>query len=479
MSNTSKLAHLFILWFASLVYALGLVIFYGVVWMSPVFFLLAYIALLLAVLITYLQWRDLFNPIFLIFAIGFMRFSLPGLLLLLGIKPNVQIFQIMGLKDDNWLLGHVLALMGLSGVIIGWFLPSRFLWVVFRKIPINLKTDLSEGTRYIAILGMLLGFITLFVFVESNASIEEVIWTGKFRATEVQEGTGKYFYLALMLIASSVVLSAYLAKEKCAWWIVLFPVLIAMIFYWVLGGRMRALTPLAAGLLLLWYRKGDLKIRIRYVLTTMLIMVLLIMVLRAGQLYRGGFGVSGMTQALSISELFNYSQWALWADLGQLHSLAGAVVIGPSTLGGKTFFIILWPLSEVFNLPVKSAGVFIAQKLIGFGTRKWGFHATLIGDSYLNFGLIGLLITTTVFGMILKTLYREFRIGSINNTLYALALVYSMRIFFESIEKYGETITVLSFAFLVMKLGQVLSLRKQSIVYRQATVSPNESSTFH
>ena len=87
---------------------------------------------------------------------------------------------------------------------------------------------------------------------------------------------------------------------------------------------------------------------------------------------------------------------------------------------------------------------------------KWGFHATIVGDAYLNFGLIGVFVVTTIFGMILQMLYRGFRGGMINDALYALATVYSMRMFFESVEKYGETMIVLVFAFLVINFGQML-----------------------
>jgi hypothetical protein len=178
--------------------------------------------------------------------------------------------------------------------------------------------------------------------------------------------------------------------------------------------------------------------------------------LLVGQLYRGGYGINGIKGALSISALFEYVKWAVWVDLGHLHSLAGAVAIGPGVLGGRTFFALLWPLTEILHLPGKSAGVFIAQTLVDFSKRKWGFHATLIGDAYLNFGLIGVFLVTTIFGMILKTLYVEFRSGLINNVFYALILVYSTRVFFESIEKYGEMLMVLTCVLLIINLGQSL-----------------------
>lgn len=453
-----SLAPLFILWLSSFLCVLGFLVFFSKPWIMSIFFPLAYMTLFGAVLMTIRMWSDWINPLSIILFIGFIRFSLPGLLLL-RIKPNIPIFQVMSLRMDDLFLGHVLAVVGLLGVVIGWFLPARLPKAIFRQIFVRLKTHLYGGVRHTAILGMLLGFIALVLFVRLNANVPiiEVIHTGKFRGIEIQEGTGKYFYLSLLLIASSVVFSAYLANKKYSWWVALLPTIIAMIAFWVLGGRARAFTPFVAGLVLLWYRKGNPpKLTLRLALSWTLIIVMLTVFLLAGQLYRGGYGINGIKGALSISALFEYVKWAVWVDLGHLHSLAGAVAIGPGVLGGRTFFALLWPLTEILHLPGKSAGVFIAQTLVGFSKRKWGFHATLIGDAYLNFGLIGVFLVTTIFGMILKTLYVEFRSGLINNVFYALILVYSTRVFFESIEKYGEMLMVLTYVLLIINLGQSL-----------------------
>lgn len=457
-ANKFNFAQLLILWLVSLICVLGLAILSGMVWIMTVFFLVAYIALLLAILITYRSLQDWLNPLSLILIVGFVRFSIPGLLSLFGIEPNVPIYQIMSLSTEDWLLGHTLALVGFSGVIIGWFFPLRHK-ALFHRLFMSLKIGSLRSVKYTAFLGMLLGLAALLLFVEGNASFAEMIRTGEFRGIEIREGTGKYFYLSLILIASSVVLSAYLVSLKRAWWIALLPTVVAMILFWVLGGRARALTPVSAGLLLLWYQrhqKNNLKTSMKAILIMALIIALLIVFLNAGQLYRGGLGLKGILQALSISALLNYVRWAVWTDLGQLHSLAGAVEIGPGVLGGRTFLALLWPLSEIFNLPGRSAGIFLAERLVGLGERKWGFHATLIGDAYLNFGLIGVFIVTTVFGLILKTFYAEFRRGSINVAFYALTMIYSIRVFFESIEKYGEALTVLSFALFIVKFGQTL-----------------------
>jgi hypothetical protein len=52
----------------------------------------------------------------------------------------------------------------------------------------------------------------------------------------------------------------------------------------------------------------------------------------------------------------------------------------------------------------------------------------------------------------------------VNSAFYALAVVYSIRIFFESVEKYGETLVVLACASAIMVVGRHvfgMSLRRE------------------
>jgi hypothetical protein len=46
-----------------------------------------------------------------------------------------------------------------------------------------------------------------------------------------------------------------------------------------------------------------------------------------------------------------------------------------------------------------------------------------------------------------------------NAAVYALAALYSMRLFHESIEKFTETLTVLTFVVIVVQTGRLLTLR--------------------
>jgi oligosaccharide repeat unit polymerase len=382
----------------------------------------------------------------------------PGLLLLLGVEPNQLIFQVMGLHKTDWDLGHAVALMGILGTIIGWHLRLRLFEVTLRHLRI-IKLSMPGSISHASIAAMIIGVLALTVFVGSHASVEEAIYTGELRRSEIQVGTGKFFYLSLMLIASSVVFSGYLGEKGRAWWIVLFPSLMAAGAFFVLGGRARAFVPIAAAILVLRYRRDDSIISAKVVFP--LGLLLLIAFSYVGQIYRGS-GVEGVEELWSLTSLAEYLEYATWIDWGQLHALAGAVAIGPGVLEGQTFLSMLWPVNKIITLPMRSAGVFIVDTLVPSSEHKWSFHPTLIGDAYLNFGLTGVFVVTIMFGTILKGLYVEKSVRPMNNAIYALSLVYAFRIFFESIEKFGEMLVVLVFACVVIHCSRILEVLYRS-----------------
>jgi hypothetical protein len=448
----------FPLWLTSLACGVGLLSFVSPPWLSTIFFPLGYIALLCALLVTVLVWHDWLNPLSLIVLIGIVRFTIPGIMAWF-IEPDIPVFHIMSLQSEHWLNGHILALTGLLSMAMGWFIVEYAGHPRFAQVFIRSKPELSGGVLYTAIVGMFLGLLALLIFVKSNVSLSiiETASTGIFRSTQIQEGTGKFFYLSFMLISSSVILADYLFSRKHAWWIGLLPTAVAMMALFLLGGRLRSLTAMAAGLLVFRADRENTKTSLRTIICLVSIAVLLPIVFAAGAAYRGGQGMEGIQQTLSMSAIVAYIQDAAWLDFGQLHSLAAAVAIGPGVLGGRTFLALLWPLDKIVALPGKSAGVFIVEMLVGLGDRKWGFHATLIGDAYLNFGLIGVIVVTAIFAMILKIIYVGFRERLIGNAWYALSVIYGLAIFFESIEKYGEALIILVFVFAIIKIGQIFS----------------------
>jgi hypothetical protein len=450
----------FFCWFTSSAFLLGLFALWSEQsYLLPYFFAAGYTAALYAFVRAVRVWRDLFNPVCLVLAIGFVRFSCPGFLVLTGSETpgEIGLFQQMRLSEQDWQWGHGLALTGLLAVVLGWIL------VPGRAVKNNwLNFHLAGAVKYAALASMVIGAAALFLFVRSNASLD-VITSGEFRGTTIQVGTGKYFRLSHMLMAGSVLLSGYLLTRNRKW-ISLIPVVVSVLLFGVLGGRGRAVTPLAAGLLLLWYvsreQRGWKKFAFKpmYALLAPVSIFCTVWILYVGGLYRGGLGIRAFAESLSLSGLWQYVEWSIFTELGQLHSLAGAFAIGPGVLAGQTFIGNLsWPLEKFFPLPGRSSGVFIVETLVGFtGETKWGFHASLIGDAYLNFGLGGVGIVMVLFGISLKLLYVKFREGILQAPVYTLALLHGLQIFLASIEVWQQTLTVMVFMLFIILLSRTI-----------------------
>ena len=448
-----------LLYFPLIAWILGIFVFSGITWIIPLYFCFAYAILWLTARSVNRFWRDPLNPVSLVLVLGFIRFSIPGFLSLRS-EPDLPIFQMMRLEGETWILGHALALVGVLGVVIGWQMPMQLPGRRLLATSAIFRIRRSNALSYAAIVGICIGLAALVVFVRSHGGIVEAVGTGEMRSTEIQEGTGKFFYLSLMLISSSVVFSGYLIRKRYAWWITPLPPMLAASWFWVLGGRSRAFVPIACVVLMLWYRRDELKVPVKTIFA--LTLVLLPVLSYVGLAYRGGEGMNAFTQIFSLSALVDYVNYSVWIDWGQLHALAGAIAVGPGSLGGQTFsYNLLWQLSKFLDLPGKGAGTFIVQTLLGESERSWGFHATLIGDAYLNYGFMGVLLVSASFGMVLKLIYSGFRRGHIDASYYSLAAIYCMRIFYESVEKFGEMLVVLTFAFAIIRLGEtVFNIRR-------------------
>jgi len=451
----------FFSWFTASAFLLGLFALWSEQsYLLPFFLAMGYSAALFAFVRAVRVWSDLLNPLCLVLTIGFFRFSCPGFLMLTGAEPPGEaglFFQLMRLSDRDWQWGHALALTGLLAVVLGWTLVPRR-WVKNRWLNFHV----ADGVKYAALASMVVGAVALLLFVRSNASLD-VIMSGEFRGTTIQAGTGKYFRLGHMLMAGSVVLSCYLLIRGYKW-ISLVPVVVSALLYWVLGGRARAVTPLAAGLLLLWYVSREQRdwersaFKRTHILLAPVGILCAVWILYAGALYRGGLGIRAFAESLSLSGLWQYVKGGIFTDLGQLHSLAGAFAVGPGVLAGQTFIGSLsWPLEKLFPVPGRSTGVFIVETLVGFtGETRWGVHASLIGDAYLNFGLGGVGIVMVLFGISLKLLYVKFREGILQGAVYTLALLHGVQIFLGSIEVWPQTLTVMAFTLFVMLSGKTI-----------------------
>ena len=427
-------------------------------WTLRYFVPAAYFAIVYSWVKALQAWRDPFNPLCLVLTVGFVRFFLPGILILSGTNTErVGLFDLMGLTHHDWQWGHALALLGILAVVLGWLLVhARWLTAKFLKFSIN------GGVKYASFAGMAVGFAALLAFFVLNASLGTIL-SGEFRSTIIQEGTGKYFFMAYFLIAGSVLCCCYLLNRGFTW-LALVPPALSMLSYWPLGGRGRAVMAVAGGLFLLWYRlrerQGWTKISVRpvYLFTAPLLVFCLIFFLYVGGYYRGNADLQGAPEGISLAGMWGYLTSAIYTDTGQLHSLAGAIAIGPGVLRGHSFIGSLsWPLSKFLPLPSRSAGVYLVETLVGFvDDRKWALNSSLIGDAYLNFGLLGVVVVMVLFGALLKLLYLKFRRGNLHIVIYVLAVLYGVNMMWVSVEVWPQALTVLSFAFFLIWLGETL-----------------------
>ncbi|HET8580414.1 MAG TPA: O-antigen polymerase [Nitrospiraceae bacterium] len=447
-------------WLASVAFGLGLfILWFRELFFLPLFLVTAHLAILAAFVGAARSWRDAFNPLCVILAIGFVRFDLPGLMLMWGADPQSEFLLAMRLSATDWQLGHVLALTGLLGIVLGWVMaPGR------SGRMTALEFGLSRGAGYAAVAAMTVGFAALLMFVGSNTSIVDTLVSGGFRGTTVQVGTGKFFFLSFLLISGSVVLSGFLLPKRSGFkWTFLVPVILAMLSFWGLGGRGRAIVPLLAGLLLLWYFRREQKrwdrLSLRFVSLVVVVAVpLFIWTGYFGELYRGGLGLGGFLESFSLPGLRRYVQESIFLDIGHLHPLAGAVVLEPGLLAGTTFVHrLLWPLSQILELSGRSSGIVVVERLVGLGRQRWGLGISLMGDAYVNFGVPGIPIVMGLFGLLVKMLYVGFRRGSIHSAVYVLAAIHSAGMLINGIDLWIYALIILASTLFVISMGRLLT----------------------
>jgi hypothetical protein len=454
------------LWFLVSAFSLGLFALWSrEAYVVPIFMTIGYIGVVVVFRHSIISTRDLFNPLCVVLFICFIRYSSPAFLLMAGVKPPLEtsiFYQLMGLSESDWLWAHVLTLTSVAGIALGWFLvraqPSE---------PLRIDFSFARGVGHAAVFGMLVGLAALVAFIVINASLGAIL-TGTIRNTTIQQGTGMYFRLIYMMIVGSILLSAYLlARNRPR--IALVPVVLCGLFLLPLGGRGRAIMPLLAGLLLLWYRKREergwpkFRFRIAHAFVFVPSLLLITWLFHFGAMYRGGHGMGALAMSLSLQGNWQYVQRSIFVDFGQLHGLAGAIAIGPGVLEGKTFFGSLsWPLSEVLPIPGRSTGIFIIETLMGFSKEnRWGLHASLIGDAYLNFGLFGIMLIMPLFGMLSKLLYAKFRSGQLNAAIYVFAAVYGVNLFLKSIDGWPYTLAGLVFIWAIIRFADLLDFSQR------------------
>lgn len=430
--------------------------------LSLIFFIVTYFCVLFTFVWTYRTYTDSFNLLNLFLLAGFLRLHLPALI---GdpFDPDIRLFSQLSITYSDWTRGNIMGLIGTLSVILGWMIGPHLFISIIRTILslLSIGKD-SKHLVLISTLGTVIGLIGVLSFIQMNGlSILSAAQSGEFRNTEIQEGTGFLFWIGLIGIGCSSILATAHLQNKKPIIIAAIPVLFVVASFWILGGRFRAMTPLISLSLIIIYNHKISARNFRVFLAIMAIISIIVpYLLYAGFLYRNGLGISAFPAAANISQLTNYAGRSVAREIGQTFSLAAVARLEPGVLHGQTFNAFLWPISDFIGIDGKSSGKYIIETLVG--TDSFGIHPTIIGDTYLNYGLIAVPIILILFGAICRALYLAFKLEYVPLPLYTISAIYLLRIYYESVDKYKEFLVILLFMILFYKLGQYFGLSQRA-----------------
>jgi oligosaccharide repeat unit polymerase len=459
----------FITWLLAATVMLGAIALWerSTVWI-PVIALLATVGPTGAAIRAWRGTRDALNPITVIVGIAAVRFGLPAIMELFGSRlGEMPAVRLLHLQRQDWLFGYSIAATGVAALLLGW--QASTLTRSSHPSRTFLRQEPPCTTLWAAIMAGAVGLMALVAFVVTNGmSFVTAVQTGAFRGIEVQQGTGLFFHLSFLLIVGSVAAvhtaltrNSQMLRPSLA---VFAPALLAALAFFVLGGRARAFVAIAVAFLLWWYRPSrDQNVRRTCFagpsLTSKRILLVVVPLAMVSFSYLGinyrGSDASSRGSAVNVEEFGRYLGGTFTIDAGALHSLALASKLPPGILEGKSFLgNLAFPVSEFVALPGKSTGVYLTQRFVTGSQRKWGFSPTIFGEAYLNYGLLGLVVISSLVGFGFERLYGRFQAGRTNLLVYALLAVYLLRILFESIEKWPEALTMLAMLWAVTRFRQ-------------------------
>jgi len=408
--------------------------------------------------------RDPFHPLVLLFGVWSLRIFLPIVVIIAtGMIPERQ--KQMGLSTSDTLNGVLLAMVAFYTLFWSWLVVGQ------RSIGVQLETDADLPLGFSAACGFIIGAVGFYLLIVLNTgSLVGTVFSGEFRALEIQEGTGVYKYLSYFLIGAAVFLTGFIVNRlpsiKISKPIAMGPALVVGFAYFVTGARSRALIPIIASGLFLYYHTRSATgwpsptQAISQVLRVAVVGIpIFFWFLRTGRLYRGGGGTEIIPEVLSITGYLQFVREILLTGLPVLRGLGGSVRIGPGVMGGKSYHALLWPLTKQDvppeSLSGKNPGQFIIEALLG--VESFGTHPTMAGGSYLNFGMLGTVIVFLVLGAGLSLIYHSMRRGRLHVGIYSLAAVTIIRMINVHINKWAEVEVMVGGAVVIYLTGKALS----------------------
>ncbi|MEM5861154.1 MAG: O-antigen polymerase [Candidatus Aenigmatarchaeota archaeon] len=421
---------------------------------------------------------NLLSPLLLLLGIAFLRYGISGIPVLLGMNPPyTTLFQFVKIDTQDWLNGLLLVFTGLYSVIVGWkvvidkapkqlfkYKPEQ--WSTHYRVPVIVKS--------ILLIAMTIGLISLFVYTGKNVNwaIFEVILEGGIRKRVITEGTGVYFHLAHLAIVASVIISTLMYCEGKSIIRSLFPSIITFGVFFTLGGRIRAVTPIFASILAIYHLEGGRGFRFlkmvsaKKIILGFLFLFVILTLFLAGVEYREE-GINALNPRNLLVKIKDYISLIVWEDIGNLYAIALVTQHEPGILRGMSFIGVLGPIAEWFGLRGMSGGVFVISQYFSFGEKEWGTHTGLIGETFLNFGFLSIVLICFVFGLCLgwiekKLLHSVYHRDPWKSSFFSILTVYFLRIFFEKVGRLFELWIVLSFFVGLYFLSKIATSMQKS-----------------
>lgn len=381
------------------------------------------------------------------FVIGVVRFGFHYWLMAAGVHENKELVVLGLAYRDAYDQALPMLLVFLFSYAIGFAAnaaqkPRLIVPSVYRRKRYN---------RKLLFMAFFLGLMFTLVFFVLNGGGFSTIISGDFRRYEIIKNTGYFFYIGLVSIPSGAILiTDYFAKNRARY---AFAVAISyMMVFSILGGRVRALILLALWAVQYWkslYEHSKLKKNRRsiMVLISMALFSLVIFLILGS--YRSGVGLS-----MDLVAGFRFGEKLLgsfYSEIGLYQSLVSISRYPGELMWTGAWTNVIYPFNHMLGLGSRSGGVFAVQMgLDDFSSgRAWGFHASIIGDSFLAFGLPSVAIFSFLVGYLMSESMYRLRNGKISDALFLLVFLAFVRVTYESMDKIPEIYITLTMYILL------------------------------
>lgn len=391
--------------------------------------------------------HDLLNPLTVVLGLCLLRIGLPAFLLLAGSAPSSEFLVGYSISREDLLRGEGIAAAGVLGVVLGWYAcpvtPAGRVFERIHRFAGRIRNDPRIMPAAVVVFGA--GLLAMVMYLTVNFGDPLSAAASGVARGNTAPGTSRYGFAAVgLLTASATILVLHLGLRPEMSRIVVFaPAFAAMTVLTVLGGRTIAITPVVLAAVGVHYLRGwesprkrsrPVRRRGAAMIVGASLAVLLIGYGAFVPQYRGGAGVSALSQAFSAEGLREYANFAIWTEFGMIQNYALADELGAGALQGATYPGVLGLTGSLLGLEGEVVGSALVDPFRTGGS--WGVFTGLVPDVFVNSGLTLALVAAVLFGAVLRAEYVGFRRSgpTLGATLLHLLVLWTMiGVYFESI----------------------------------------------